>query len=441
MKTARTIRWIVVGLVAAIAVGAGATARRTFGGLAKARNAIPTTKVERGDVALEVITTGTLQTLRSAVILGPPVSGGTLEITRLLKTGTPVKSGDVVVTFDPSEQEYNLEQSRSDLEQADQEITKARDDAAVEAAQDQVDLLKDRFDVRRAQLEVSKNELVSALDAKKNQLALDEARRALAQLESDIKSHSTADEATITVNREKRQKALLGMQEAQRNIERMQAKSPIPGLVEVEKNYRAFGGIIFSGMALPDYHEGDQAYPGSVIARIVDPAQMEIQAKIGESDRANVKAGQGVQVSVRALEGKTFEGKIKAISSLASRGSFWQPGATSSFDVTVGLNQPDPQLRPGYTAEIHLSGNPLKNVLYLPPQAIFQKDGNPVVYARAGSAFAAHPVKIQYRTDLRVVVEGLKQGTEVALVNPEEHGPKVAQPAGPFSPAALGRGR
>ena len=60
-----------------------------------------------------------------------------------------MKKDDVVIEFDPSEQEFNLEQAKSDLAQGEQEITKAKADAAVQTSQDQVDLLKAKFDVRQ----------------------------------------------------------------------------------------------------------------------------------------------------------------------------------------------------------------------------------------------------------------------------------------------------
>ena len=63
-------------------------------------------------------------------LTAPPIGGGALQITRLLHTGTPVRKGDIVFEFDPSEQHYKLEQSRSELLQAEQEITKAKADAA-----------------------------------------------------------------------------------------------------------------------------------------------------------------------------------------------------------------------------------------------------------------------------------------------------------------------
>jgi antitoxin component HigA of HigAB toxin-antitoxin module len=88
-----------------------------------------------------------------------------------------VEANDVLIEFDPSEQEHSLEQNRYELLQAEQEIAKGKADDIVQAAQDQVALLKARYEVRRAELEVSRNEIVSAIDAKKNLLTLEDKRR------------------------------------------------------------------------------------------------------------------------------------------------------------------------------------------------------------------------------------------------------------------------
>src|SRR6202020_1421227 len=132
----------------------------------------------------------------SEMLTAPQIGGGSLQITHLLHTGGVVKKGDLVMEFHPSEQHYKLDQNRSELLQAEQEITKAKADAAVVAAQDKVALLKARFDVRRAELDVQKNELMSTIDAKKNDLALEQAKRILAELEQDVKSRSASNQAT-----------------------------------------------------------------------------------------------------------------------------------------------------------------------------------------------------------------------------------------------------
>ena len=58
-------------------------------------------------------------------------------IVKFARTGDTVKAGDVVLEFDPSEQEYNLEQAQSALDQAEQQITKIKADAAISISKDQ----------------------------------------------------------------------------------------------------------------------------------------------------------------------------------------------------------------------------------------------------------------------------------------------------------------
>ena len=241
---------------------------------------------------MNVTATGELRAIHSEMMTAPPIGGGALEITRLLHTGTPVKKGDLVMEFDPSEQHYKLEQNRSELLQAEQEITKAKADAAVTAAQDKVALLKARFDVRRAELDVQKNELVSTIDARKNDLALESAKRVLAEIEQDVKSRKLSGQATIALAEEKRNKAKLAMDQAQQNIEKMRVAAPMDGLVALEKNERAAGGMFWGGMTLPEYRQGDQVDAGATVGQVIDPKEMELGAKVGELDRNNIKEGQ-----------------------------------------------------------------------------------------------------------------------------------------------------
>ena len=217
MKSRKAITWAIVAVVLCAVVGVVAAARRV--GASASPTDVPTGRVKRGDLDMKVLVTGELKASHSEMLAAPPIGGGALQITHLLHTGSVVKKGDLVMEFDPSEQHYKLDQNRSELLQAEQEITKAKADAAVTAAQDRVALLKARFDVRRAELEVQKNELVSTIDARKNQLALEGAQRVLTELEQDVKSRTASNQATISLAEEKRNKAKLAMEQAQGNID------------------------------------------------------------------------------------------------------------------------------------------------------------------------------------------------------------------------------
>lgn len=438
----KTKRILSLGVILAALVGLAGVTARSLRGLPKStERSIPTTRVKRGSVEMKVYTRGELRPGRNSMLVAPPVGGGSLQIVHLAKIGDRVTANDVVVEFDPSEQEYNLEQARSELMQAEQEITKAKAEAAVQAAKDKVELLKAKFDVRRAELEVSRNELVSAIDAKKNNLALEEAQRRLAQLEQDVQSRAASSQAALAVSEEKRNKARLEMQQAQKNIENMRLRSPIDGLVSVKENWNATGGFGFWGMEVPIYREGDQVFPGSPIAEVLDVAQMEIQAKVSESDRANINTGQPVQVLIDGVPGQSFNGKVKTIAGMAARGMWWMGDSARKFDASFQLDKPDARMRPGVTAEVVIASAPLKDALYLPRQALFEKNGKPVVYVESGDKFETKEVKITRRTESHIVIEGLKEGTEVALVNPEDQTKALKKTGGPLGPMAGGGAR
>ena len=76
-------------------------------------------------------------------------------------------------------------------------------------------------------------------------------------------------------------------------------------------------------------------------------------------------------------------------------------------------------------------GAPQKNVFYVPRPCIFKQDEKPVVYVKDGDAFEPQPVKIVAETESRVVVDGLKAGMEISLVNPTARNRKPANPAAP----------
>lgn len=406
--------------VAALAAACGLASCSTHAKLRSVDADVPVATVQQSDLQLKVHTTGELRATHTVMLDAPAIGGGTLQIVRLLKSGTPVKAGNVVIQFDPSQQEYNLAQNRSDFEQAEQEIVKAKDDAAVQVAEDKTALLKAKFAVRQAELDVSKNDIVSAIDAQKNLLTLDEQKRALAQLEEDIKSHASSNQATIAVDEQKRNKAKLAMEEAQNNIEKMRVRSPISGLVVVQENMNATGGFYFGGMTLPPYQEGDQVNAGSPVAQVIDTGEMEIGAKIGEGDRANVKVGQKVQIRVDALPAKTFYGTVKSVGGMVASPFVFDSDSAHKYDVNVAFDHSDPQLRPGFSAHLTILGSDIPNAMSIPREAIFEQGGSSAIYVRTGSRFEQRSVKIRYLTEALAIVDGLKKGTEVALVNPEQ---------------------
>jgi HlyD family secretion protein len=414
-KRHRILVWVSVGILLAAGIGVVVASSRVP--LAAAADDIPIVQVKRGEIDIQVRAMGELRASHSIMLSAPSVGGDALQLTQIVRTGQSVKKGDVVFEFDPSEQHYKLEQNLSELKQAEQEIAKAKADAAVLTAEDQVALLKDRYGVRRAELDVQKNELLSKIDAEKNDLALAQAKRVLAEQEKDIESHKASGQAATYLAQEKYNKAKLGMDQAQQNLDKMRVTAPMDGLVSIQKNVNVMGGIMFTGMVLPDYHEGDQVQSGASIAQVVDPQGLDLTAKISEQDRSSVAVGQPVQVTFDALPGRVFHGTVKSVGGMTVR-QFFTANSRGNFDVSVQLANQDPRLRSGFTSQIVFLGGVKKDMLYLPRVAIFVKDGKRIVYVKKGNGYEQREVKIQSQNESRAAIEGLEEGTIVAIADP-----------------------
>jgi len=95
---------------------------------------------------------------------------------------------------------------------------------------------------------------------------------------------------------------------------------------------------------------------------------------------------------------------------------------------------------PGTTVSLTIQGRELADVLTVPRQAVFQQDGQSVVYIRRGDGFEPLTVKVVGQSESRTAIDGVEPGAEVALVNPiataQTSGAGAKAPASPGAPAA-----
>jgi HlyD family secretion protein len=337
MSKKKVVKKIAFRVVLLAGIGSAAWyGYKFFRDLPQRSDQIATTKVRQGDVIVRSFTRGELRAVRSATLTAPNLFG-TVQVTRMAPLGSFAREKDLVIEFDDSEVNSRLEEKQLEIEQIDEQIKKNTADLEMRDNQDQVDLLSANYAVRRAELEVKRNELLAAIDAKKNLLNLEEAKRKLKQLDNDIKSRREQAQAQLAVLRENKNKSLLELQREKSRLQQVKLLSPISGLVAVRQNRT---GFMFPGMQIPDIREGDQVQPGMPVADVLDLSEMEVMAKVGELDRANLQEGQEATLVLDALPEKKLHGKIKSMSGTASSNVFSFDPA-KKFDVVFDLNMKD----------------------------------------------------------------------------------------------------
>jgi len=375
---------------------------------------LPTAEVTRGEFVDTLELRGEIRPLRS-VVLSSPMQSGELQILKLASNGSKVKAGDVVVQFDGTTLQRTIQEKQSELKQASAEIEQANAQARITDEQNATALMKAKYDIERAKLDINRGETVSRLENEKARLALADAEQRLKELEEKMRSDKTSAEADLSSKLRKREKALFDLKRAEDGLARLQLKAPTDGVVNVLPNYRA-GNMMG---AAPEFRQGDRAWAGAAILELPDLSSVHLLARLDESDRSRLKVGQAATVRIEAVPGTDFKARIDTISMLARieyQGT-WPP--PRNFDLDMILVDVDPRIRPGMTAVARIATERIPDVVLIPSEAIFQRDGASVVYELDGSEFEERRVQITKRgKELAVIGSGVEPGDRIATRRP-----------------------
>jgi HlyD family secretion protein len=119
---------------------------------------------------------------------------------------------------------------------------------------------------------------------------------------------------------------------------------------------------------------GLQNQPGTTLMTISDLAQIDAEVKVAEADVLRLALGQPSTVTLEALPGRTFSGKVVEIgaSALPVSGT---GAAAREFKVVIRLDQPDASLRPGLTCDAEIIASERANVQTVPLQSVVLRPG------------------------------------------------------------------
>jgi HlyD family secretion protein len=401
----------IVAAVAAIgilAAGALAATRRT------PVPDLPTALVTRGPFVDTLEIRGEIRPLKS-IVLSSPMQSGELQILKLAKSGTMVKAGDVLVQFDPSTLQRTIQEKQSELKQAEAEIDQTHAQARIAKEQNATAVMKAGYDIERAKLDVSKGDTVSRLDHEEAKLTVIDAQQRARELQEKNKSDQTSAEADVSAKQRKREKALFDLRRAEQGLQNLQVKAPAAGMVNILPNFRS--GNMFGGQQ--EFHEGDRAWPGAAILELPDLSSVHLEARLDESDRGRLQPRQDATVRIEAIPGTEFKARLDSISVLAKVdfSSGWPPA--KNFDLNLVFVDVDPRMRPGMTAVARIATERVPDVVLAPAEAIFQRNGAPIVYRLDGSMFVETPVTIRKRGKEQAIVDhGIQPGDRLAIRRP-----------------------
>ena len=365
--------------------------------------------VKRGSFRDTVRLHGTVGAVQSHGVLAPRLSGqmsAMMVITKIVRNGTRVREGDVLVEFDNQNQVKTVLDRQAEYDNFVQQIKKKQADQVSARAADETELKGAEVDLQTARVEMRKNEVISSIQAEINKQNLAEAEAKLKQLKETFALKREAAAAELRILEIQRDRAQKAVTYAQGNIEKMSIKSPLSGLAVVTP--------IYKGTRLVDPQEGDEVRPGGGIMLVVNPAAMQVTARLNQVDVAKVHVGQVAEVRLDAYPDLVFPGKVERISAISTASQYSK--RIRYFAAVVSIQGSNPKLLPDLTAAVDIQLQTLDNVLLLPREAVFMQQGQAMVEVLGNGRSELRPVKIGPRNDCEVVIEsGLQEGMTVSL--------------------------
>jgi len=441
---------------------------------------VSTAEVRGGVFRVSIVEAGTLQALRS-VTYASAIQSNQAKIVALAPEGKLVQKGDLLILFDAAPFEEEIRRSQAQLAQAQADLAKAREDLKLQVIQNQEDLATARQKVERSDLElkdvqegkgrlreeeaaaavanaerelqkaigaledlkpllsegfITKQELERAEQAvarARDDLTLAQRRRdslvhfgrplelsqarsdatltkeSLRQLESAAAYRVQQKQAAIAAADSRIQEAASKLALSQQQLARTEVRADVAGIVV----YRE----VFFGSEQRRPQVGDQVWANQPLLILPDISKMVVETRVRETDIHKVERNQGVKVRVQAYPDLKLTGIVTLVGTLAQEEK--ERRGAKFFGVTIQIDGSEPRLRPGMTAQVEIEVEERPRALFVPLQAVFEREGRSVCYVvRRGRLQAQDVVTGPSNQDFVVIDRGLREGDRVALRDP-----------------------
>lgn len=374
---------------------------------------------------------GELEAVKSQQINAPWVLSRP-RIVDLWPEGEKVDTGNLMVKFDPIQIQKQIVEAEQALEAAKAVLLVTKVNQQVEVSRQEAGIENQKAHLRLSQLQVAKMQFEATikkeeetLKAKQTELALAQAQRRLAAQKA-VNAVELKKVELEVIQRER------DLDRVRKDLDKLEIKAENPGVVIYQKIASESGG--------DKVKIGDEPYGGQPLITLPDLTRMQVEIQADEVDVDKLRVGQAAVVELEALPEATFHGQVTSIANLGHSKAGVKK--VKVFDLIVAIEEEDARFMPGMTAHCTviietvpaLSGPTAPDAvpagagakalsadlpLYVPLDAIFEKQGKPVVYRLKYGRPEEQAVKLGKKNDnYAIIEEGLSPGDRVTLRDP-----------------------
>ena len=231
--------------------------------------------------------------------------------------------------------------------------------------------MKQAIETARAQLVQAQQTLTRQQDLWKQQLTT---RESLEKAENDVKvaqSNLQEREKTLKPQESRIAQERAGLDSAQYDLSKVRIVSPIDGIVTARTIQEGEMVMI-----------GTMNNAGTVLMTLADMSVIQAEVEVDETNVPNVQLGQKAKITIDALPDRSFRGHVAEIGNSPIQAAAGATGTqATNFKVKVMVDEPIPEVRPGFTCTADITTATRKEVVSVPIPAVAVRE---LIYDASG---------------------------------------------------------
>lgn len=326
---------IVVVLIGAAVVAANLYFKKDKG------LSVTTDLIKARDLEAIVSASGKIQPKR-LVNISAETAGRVVDLA--VNEGDRITKGQFLLQIDPKSLRTRVEGNTASLQSAEALLEQLRQ--SVETARVQVDQAQQNL-TRQRNLWAQQLTTREALDKAENDLKA--AQSALQEREKQVNAQAS---------RIAQERATLDS--ARYDLTKVRMESPIDGIVTRRNIQQGETAVI-----------GTMNNAGTVLLQLADMSVIQAEVEVDETSIPNVQLGQKAKITIDAMPDRSFKGHVSEIGNSPIQAAPGSAGTqATNFKVVVILDEPVPEVRPGFTATADITTATRKDVVSVPIPAV-----------------------------------------------------------------------
>lgn len=374
-------------------------------------SAVPSEKdlitVQRVDFPQIVTSSGLLEAKSSVSVTAPMVGDvRSFKLVRMVDEGTQVSEGDFLLEFDGSDFSRRLRDAQTNFQRQQEQYQQRRSNYDNQVRDNRLNLDQARADLSNLEMKINQQaELESAITIAITKLQKEMAKTKVEMLEKKIAYMDDSARIEMQIARSSEGNFKKQMENLMDTMDSLTVRAPVSGVVIYKRDFNNEPPQL-----------GSNVTPMNTVLEIPNLSTMRVKVLVDEIDAGKIHNGQTAVITVPALQGMKFDGKVIELSSILKQASFDRAQKIAEARVELDPGQDLSLLRPGMSANVQIQVGIINQALAIPLSSIQERNGGSFVqvYQKNKKEFEWRQIELQTNDEsLAVVRVGLQEKDQI----------------------------